>query len=381
MEKDGYAALGRIYEAAVDPGRWRHALDAVAELGNARTAALFIRNPDPKARPLFLMDSRLLAFSRTFWGMYYGVRLHHLQDADWDRVRPEPRHKLLEDHQISGGLDLDGRADFRLLQRRLKVRRRLVGRLKDDQAWFDALELSYHVDLDAVPDGAAAQLAPLLPHLTKAAEIGRTFRRLKILYKAVLSVLDRVQIGMAIAVPAGEVVVQNALAREIFERGDGLSLGPDDRLRARNPDVTAALQAAIARAAATMRGEDDAPDAPMVIERASGAMPYLIDVTPLRDAKGELDPELEGALITIIDPERVPQMRIDRFVALYGLTQAEADVCRLILQGLSVADIAEQRGTTPVTAKNQVAAILAKTGVSRRAELCRLVVRVLPPVG
>lgn len=76
----------------------------------------------------------------------------------------------------------------------------------------------------------------------------------------------------------------------------------------------------------------------------------------------------------------VPYLHLDRFVALYGLTPAEADVCGWIVQGLSVNDIAEARNTTPTTAKNQVAAILAKIGVGRRAELIRLVIGMLPPV-
>jgi len=67
-------------------------------------------------------------------------------------------------------------------------------------------------------------------------------------------------------------------------------------------------------------------------------------------------------------------------VALYGLTPAEANVCGWIVQGLSINDIAKARSMTPITAKNQVAAILAKIGVGRWAELIRLVIRVLPPV-
>ena len=55
-------------------------------------------------------------------------------------------------------------------------------------------------------------------------------------------------------------------------------------------------------------------------------------------------------------------------------------MCRFLIEGKSLEHIAEARSTTPVTAKNQVAAILDKTGVNRRAELIRLVVRVLPPV-
>jgi DNA-binding CsgD family transcriptional regulator len=118
----------------------------------------------------------------------------------------------------------------------------------------------------------------------------------------------------------------------------------------------------------------------MAVKRPSGDAPLLVDVAPLKDSKAQLDSPWEGSLITIIDPDRVPYLRVDRFVALYDLTPAEADVFGHIVHGRSVNEIAEMRSTSPVTAKNQVAAILGKTGVNRRSELIRLVIRVLPPV-
>ena len=117
----------------------------------------------------------------------------------------------------------------------------------------------------------------------------------------------------------------------------------------------------------------------MTLQRPSGAQ-FLLDVAPLKDSRQELDGPAEGALITLIDPERVPEIKMDRFIALYGLTRAEAEVCALVVDGRSLDEIAETRNTTPVTVKNQVAALLSKTGVARRSELIRLVIRIFPPV-
>jgi len=51
---------------------------------------------------------------------------------------------------------------------------------------------------------------------------------------------------------------------------------------------------------------------------------------------------------------------------------AGPEVCALLLQGPGLEEIAGRRFTAPVTAKNQIAAILQKSGVSRRADLIRL---------
>ena len=51
------------------------------------------------------------------------------------------------------------------------------------------------------------------------------------------------------------------------------------------------------------------------------------------------------------------------------LTDAEVDVARLAIDGLSNAEIAARRGTSLRTVANQMASILRKLGVQSRREL------------
>jgi DNA-binding CsgD family transcriptional regulator len=55
--------------------------------------------------------------------------------------------------------------------------------------------------------------------------------------------------------------------------------------------------------------------------------------------------------------------------APHALTDAEREVARLLIAGLSKAEIAGRRGSSVYTVANQVAAIYAKLGVRSRAEL------------
>ncbi|MEO0625335.1 MAG: helix-turn-helix transcriptional regulator, partial [Pseudomonadota bacterium] len=116
------------------------------------------------------------------------------------------------------------------------------------------------------------------------------------------------------------------------------------------------------------------------IPRRSDAAPLMVEVAPLKDSAAELDLALEGAMVTLIDPASVPPINIKRFAAAYGLTAAESAVCTLLLAGCTIPEVAERRGTSPVTVKNQAGAIMAKAGVGRRSDLVRLILRVLPPV-
>ena len=379
---DVYASLPQIYDAAVNLGRWRRALDAVSGAVDAKAISLLIRRPEPDGKDLQMLNSTYLKFARNPWGIYYGLRYSRLQDPDWEYLSRQPAHHPTPDTAIGPTAEeLDRRADYAFLRKKLGVGRRLGVRLNADRVWFDAMSVAFDATKPQIPLAALDGTRLLLPHLTKAVEIGRTFAQLKARYAAALTALDRVKVGMAIALPTGEIIVENEETRRILDLSDGLRKTEDGRFRCENPDQSAELDAAIAHAASTVRGEDDRAEHLMTIERPSLGTPYLVDVAPLRDGKAEIETNLDGALLTLIDPDRVPYLHMDRFVALYGLTPAEADVCRLTIQGLAINDIAERRGTSPVTAKNQVAAVLEKTGVHRRTELIRLVVRVLPPVG
>lgn len=55
----------------------------------------------------------------------------------------------------------------------------------------------------------------------------------------------------------------------------------------------------------------------------------------------------------------------------YGLTRAECEIADLILQGFAATMIAELRGVSPSTVRNQIKSVLAKTGCRRQIDLVR----------
>ncbi|ANT63046.1 hypothetical protein AYJ57_21470 (plasmid) [Salipiger sp. CCB-MM3] len=328
-----------------------------------------------------MLSSVYLEFSRTPAGWYYGAWLSKIQNQDWEFLKSQSSHQLIPDTATgrSEG-DLDSRKDYAYLRGRTGVGRRVGVRLNEDAVWFDALSIGLSSSKKELSDIGAHRARFLLPHLTKAVEMGRVFSLLRARYRSALAAIDRVQAGVAIALQDGQIVVMNAEAERIFDLDDGMALGRDAKIVTTRPDVTSKVQSHIVEVSATALGQGGQHEFLVSVERKSGLTPFLLDVAPIRDCEAEIEKGLDGALVTIIDPENIPYLRLDRFTKLYGLTQAETDVCRLIADGAAVQEIAERRGTSPVTAKNQVAAILAKTSVRSRAELIRLILRVLPPV-
>ena len=369
-------ALPLIYDTALQPGRWRRALDRDAELTHAKAAALLIRHPDKSARDLQMLNSTYLDFSRSGAGIYYALRYARLQNPDWAFLGTRPVHEPTPD--TAAGLtreDLDQRPDYAYLRRKIGAGQRIGVRLNRDRVWFDGLSLAGQGDSAPEID---ANLAALLPHLTKAAEMGRAIHLLRRKASSASAALDRVQVGLIALLPNAEVLWANTAARRAIADSDNLSQHSDGRLRCDDADLTATLSQALATVSATARGEGTCAEHLMRIPRKSGRADYLLDIAPLRGADTEF--EEDGALLTLIDPAQVPRIPIERFAHLHDLTSAEAAVCALLFEGHSLDAIAEQRARSPVTDKNQIAAILQKTGATSRADLIRLAFRVMPPI-
>lgn len=112
-----------------------------------------------------------------------------------------------------------------------------------------------------------------------------------------------------------------------------------------------------------------------------GAMPLLIEVTPLRDSTNELGDSIHGVSVLLIDARLSGSIRTDRVAHWAQLTTSEAHVCRYLVDGLTNGDIAERRGTSIDTVKSQVSNALSKCKAGNRTELVRIAMRTSPPIG
>lgn len=71
----------------------------------------------------------------------------------------------------------------------------------------------------------------------------------------------------------------------------------------------------------------------------------------------------------VVDGIRVWTIEVDAVSLPKDLTEAEAEVVRLVLDGKSNKDIAAARATSERTVANQLASIYRKLGVNSRSEL------------
>jgi len=220
----------------------------------------------------------------------------------------------------------------------------------------------------------------IVPHLTKAVELGSLYHRLRLTYGAVLGALDHVGVGMCVVVGDGDVLVANEEAERILDAGDGLSRSRLNRLVGADASQSSEVALTVSRLSATANSTDDRCVHTLHVPRASSESPIIVELAPLRDPCAEIDKCLSGALVTLIDTARHHEPRLDTFARVHGLTDAEIGVCRLIFDGLSREEIAEARGVKASTVKSQMKAIRSKTGVSSSIALLRLALQTSPPI-
>lgn len=370
------AAILAIYDTMTDSRRWCASLDVVAKTIGARGGGLYVRRLDDRPYDFAAMSA---VYSQVALDEYL-ARYACYEETQWSYLNSrQPLELVLDDMAGVPRAELDVRPDYIFNREFIGIGRRVAMRLNSIPAWYDAAIFGFDALHSDIPQASIASLRLLLPHLAKAVEAGRTFAMLRARYQAALAALDHIHVGIGIALPSCEIIVRNAEADRIFALDDGLQLGRDGHLSC-PPDQRHRIERAIRGAAATLRGQGDFPEQFELVARPSGAHAFLIEVVPLSDRQGEIERALEGALVSIVDPDCIPPASVGRFAALHGLTAAEAAVCQMLIDGVALAEIAERRSTRYETVKSQSRAIIEKTGAASRASLVRRVLRTIPPV-
>ena len=81
-----------------------------------------------------------------------------------------------------------------------------------------------------------------------------------------------------------------------------------------------------------------------------------------------------GAGVLLITAESAPTQGVrQRLRAQFGLSRAEAAICTLLAEDLSVNDIADLRGVATDTVRAQLKTIFEKTGLNKQGQVINLV--------
>lgn len=377
-------ALLTLYDAAYFDQDWVRALDAICDVSQARGVMVFATD-----------HSRQLAFDVGFSSSLYAGKDDVLQEynrrfvADreksWDTEGVEillrkPVYQPVLDTDLWSMDYLRTVPEIRYIKEHVGVFRRVAFNLSDTPDLQSGLILQYGTDIADPPQSDIDTMPLLMPHVGKAIATSRFFSPLRQRYNAVLSVLDRLDLSVCLLDRQGRLVVANRAAQELLEERDSVYLAPDGRIRCRSETEDRAFAAAWTGIAQTSEGQGQITDTSLLVPRRGHADPLLAILSPLRDAAGEVDRSLSGAMVAFVDTTRVVKTDMEAFAATYGLTPAERAVAVLMRDGGTAAEIAERRAVSPETVATQIKSILAKTGTRNRVQFVWKLVQFSPPI-
>ncbi|MCB1845667.1 MAG: helix-turn-helix transcriptional regulator, partial [Halioglobus sp.] len=148
-----------------------------------------------------------------------------------------------------------------------------------------------------------------------------------------------------------------------------------ERLHIEGRDINRELQEALtAIIRAQQQGQTSIVRA-LRVPRAGGRADLGLVIRPATGAQAGESQVIPAAAIFVSDPELQVETSQQILGELFELTPAEARLATLLARGLSLAEVSKAQAISQHTARAQLKSIFAKTGVSRQAELVRLVLK------
>jgi len=375
-------AILSIYDSSIDLECWGTALDACTHaIGSKSITLTYLESRIDGQIQWASSGGSLRTLNPNVIG-YYNENLVHHELEGLELLKQMPCRTLLVDTDVwpSPDDELIKRPDYAYLLKHNGTLRRVVARLSDYPSWFNLIAFQFSAEHKSVPPQSVLTMNRLLPHIAKSIELGRSFSLLRERYSAALAALDFVEVGMCISMGNGTFMSKNVEAQRIFSESDGINLDSSQRPVIRSRKSSEQLRESIAIIAQTSNGVDAQTEFTFSIDRPSGRNPYLIEVSPLRDSAQELGESINAALIMIIDPDNSSHINVERLCSAYNFTRAENSVAQKLVEGWTLADIAEERNVSPETVKSQTKSIMQKTNTHKRSELIRLALKLTPPI-
>jgi len=217
--------------------------------------------------------------------------------------------------------------------------------------------------------------AGLAQHLVRAVALQRRLYHLTFTGEGVLAGIDDLHQGFFLVDAQARPVFVNRVGRALLDARDGLRLRAG-ALSALNADDERNLLALIA---SCHDGTPSRIGGKTTLWRESGRPPLDVLVTPVRQETAmAVMPWMmarPAAIVLVSDPETEIRSRIEALRERFGLTPAEAAFALEIVKGDGRKATADRLGITVGTARSHLSRIFDKTGVTRQAELVRLLLQ------
>ena len=362
--------LASLHEVALDRAHWSTATALIDDALRAHGSNMVFGDGGSEEDIRiyfawsFFRGERHRDLERDYFENYYAL------DERVPRLRHLPDSRLFHITDLYTEEELKTSAAYNEAMARGHTRNSINVRLDGPRGSRIVWVVNDPVDGDGWSSAQLDSIRRLLPHIRQTVGVQQALASADALGASLAKLLEATGLGIVQLDGRGRIVAANDRARDLLRSGDGL-FDECGFLRARTPEDNAELQGLLTRA--LPRFGDQGAGGSTMVRRSSALPPLVLHVNPVGRQETDFHLWPVAALVLVADP--AGHTRIDPAVAeaALGLTGMESRVAVLLAEGMSVREIAAATGRGESTIRSHVKHMFAKHGLSRQADLVRLV--------
>lgn len=359
-----------LYEGVGEATPWREFLEQLRARLDSNYVTMILRPPAPDQswQVVFAGEARP-EIAETYNSFFYAV----------DPFVNLPVGRVMTVEEVVNEEDWLRSAIFQEFLAPLGVRFYLGADVGDGGEPFCRFRVSRAARASNFGEAERAICQILLPHIRCAVRLRNLIDVTEAERRLYAGTLERLAVGAVILDRRGRILRTNSAAAEILREHDGLA-AVNGTLHAALGSENRELQALIEQAINGEARPEPRLVVGMSVTRPSGRanLGVVVKAAPLTEWSDAAD---NPAVVVIIrDVEQKSHASQTVLKRLYGLTPAESTLALKLLEGMTVDEASELLHISRNTARCQLRAIFAKTGVTRQTELVRVLLSGVAPL-
>lgn len=363
--------IAAIYEAALDSTKWRAVLAEVCNFIDADEASLLFYDQQHSQRNFAITAHNTI--NDNFVTHHLGNEVQKIKTI----FKNSPPGHVFTSAEISSQLGVSYEdyigAPAQITDRKAYELRVAIPLVLGDIIYA---VIGFHCDRDSrqLSEAAIGFIQQLSPHFVRAMRMHNHLSVLRTESDCLLEAIKRTNLAVFLLDASLRVVFASPEAHRVLASHPALSLNRNMRLQAHIHKEQLRLEAILAEFLDEgFRASHVASEGiSLPLLHPAKAHPLKLHFLPIKHQRSGLPDNLPCLAVFASDPERQRFISPQYLQQAYGLTVTETQLAQLLLKGLGIADISDERGTSQETTRWQIKQIMHKTQTHSQTELTRL---------
>ncbi len=365
-----------IYSTPGNINRWSNAIESILNLVGGQAGAYLLVNKENSVGEVSAnhgFPSQMVQDYEGMGGANKDVRFKYLHKLI-------PGQVFREFEYIPDKQEYDDSEWIKYQYEEIGVYYSMAANISKHALWYDLIAINRLKTKGPHTDQDKLNLLTLLPHLSRAGELHRIVTGLEKRYKAVLSVLDKLLVGLVILDQHGRVVIENNMAQQSREASGAYTFTKNGYFKVFEETADLLFKEILKQTSLTSTRGEPGDGGQLVVKNRTDNGCLLLEIMPIRDDGFSDSADIQGTAIFIMDPDRAQYISTDGIASIFNLTYSESNIISSLINGVTVNDIADLRNTKVETVRGQLKAVFSKTGAKSQLDLIRLAVKANPPI-